>query len=236
MKLTLLLSTLSLIALSSCSNFQGTNANNTSRAQFLDEVWVAPDMRGKAPAQMFTSIYFAPVAVARLKEQGWWASQNSKTQIQLEADAQKLARYMHSSLVSASINHPLARLRVVNRPGPETIVFKSAITELVPAKAFWNTAATAAGFAVPGAGLLGLAGKGAIGIEGLLSDGGTGRILAVFRDRETDQAALMNVASYSWYRGSETNIDEMARKTAEILNTSADKVVNRSAPIKLVSF
>ena len=236
MKLTLILSALGLIALSSCSTFQGANVNNTSRAQFLDEVWVTPNMRGKAPAQMYDSIYFAPVGVARLRAQSWWAAQSAKTQGQLQADAEKLARYMHNSFVTASRNHPWARLRVVNQPGPGTLVFESAITELQPSKAFWNTAATAAGFAVPGAGLLGMAGKGAIGIEGRLSDGGNRRILAAFRHRETDQTALLNVASYSWYSGSEANIDEIAKKTAEILNTSSDKVVNRSAPIKLAAF
>jgi hypothetical protein len=237
MKPTLILSTLCLIVLTSCSTFQGGGSgNNTSRAQFLDEVWGAPEMRGKAPSQRYTSIYFAPVGVARLREQSWWASQSSKTQGQLQADAQKLARYMHNSFVTASRNHPWARLRVVDRPGPETLVFESAITELVPAKAFWNTAATAAGFAVPGVGLLSMAGKGAIGIEGRLSDGGTGRVFAAFRHRETDKMALLNLAAYSWYSGSEASIDEIAKKTAEILNTSSDKVVNRSAPIKLAAF
>lgn len=48
--------------------------------------------------------------------------------------------------------------------------------------------------------------------------------------------ALLNLAAYSWYSGSEASIDEIAKKTAEILNTSSDKVVNRSAPIKLAAF
>jgi hypothetical protein len=237
-KITTTLATLGLLVLTGCStlNFMGPGASNTSRAQFLDEVWVAPSVRGRAASDLFTSVYVAPVSVERLKAQDWWRSQGAKTQSEIQVDAIRLGLYLNDALENAVRAQPGTRLRLVNLPGPGTLIVETAITELVPAKAFWNTAASAAGFVVPGAGLLGMAGKGAITIEGRLRDGGTGAVLATFRDRETDQAALLNLASYTWYHGSQRNIDEFAGKTAEVLNAPADRVVKSSLPIKLTAF
>lgn len=227
-----------LLILTGCStlSFMGLGASNTSRAQFLDEVWVAPEMRGRAASDRFTTVYVAPVSVARLKAQDWWRSQGAKTKSEIQVDAIRLGLYLNDALENAIRAQPGARLRLVNLPGPGTLIVETAITELVPAKAFWNSAASAAGFVVPGAGLLGMAGKGAITIEGRLRDGGTGAVLATFRDRETDQAALLNLASYTWYHGSQRNIDEFAGKTAEVLNAPADRVVKNSLPLKLTAF
>ena len=36
----------SLAALGACSSLNGPKGNNTSRAQFLDEVWVSPEVKG----------------------------------------------------------------------------------------------------------------------------------------------------------------------------------------------
>lgn len=231
-----LTATVGLFTFASCSTSSGPKGSNASRAQFLDEVWVAPQMRGQAWPAHFNSVYFAPVATGRLKAQGWWAAQGTKTRSQMDADAHRLARYTRNALVTAALNDPSRRLQVVGHPGPGTLIVEVAITELLPAKAFWNAAASAAGFVVPGAGLLSAAGSGAIGFEGRLRDGGTGQTLASFRDRETDKMAFINVDSYTWYAGSEANIDELSKKAAQVLNAPAGAVVSGAAPIKLMAF
>jgi hypothetical protein len=226
----------SLAALGACSNFSKPSGNNISRAQFLDEVWVSADVKGKAVSEVFSSVYFTPVATGRLKSQGWWASQTPIKQQQLETDARKLARHMNQSLENAARNDTQRRLTVAGQPGPGTLIVDMAITELVPAKAYWNAAATTAGFIVPGAGLLGAAGSGSIGIEGRLRDGNTGAIIATFRHHMSDKIAVINIDSYTWYSGSEANLNEIAVKTARVLNSSADTVVNRASPIKLAAY
>ena len=223
------------LLLSSCAT-SDHRAPNTSRAQFLDEVWVAPELEGKALVDRYTKVYFAPVNVGQLKKQGWWASQNIRTAVHLEADALMLANYMHAALEKAAKNYPAQRLEVVGLPGPDTVVVESAITELVPTKAFWDAAATAAGFAVQGVGMLSTFGKGVIGIEGRLRDGETGAVIATFRERDTDQFAVLNLAAYTWYHGSEANIDDLAKKAALLLNTPTGTVVKNSSPFRLVAF
>lgn len=223
------------IAFVSCAA-PGGGGSNRSRAKFLDQVWVAPAMRGKAVSEVYSQVYFAPVRVSHLSNQPWWESQNARTQEHLASDARNLANYTHNALRRAASNYPAKRLQVVGSPGPGTLMVESAIVELVPAKAFWNSAASAAGFVVPGAGLLGTLGKGAITLEGRLRDGATGHVIATFRDRSTDQTAVVNVDAYTWYRGSEKNIDDLAMKTAEVLNTPKGHVVRSSDPIKLIAY
>ena len=48
--------------------------------------------------------------------------------------------------------------------------------------------------------------------------------------------AIVNVDSYTWYHGSEANIDDLAAKTAEVLNTPKSNVVKSSDPIKLIAY
>lgn len=226
----------SLAVLSACSNFNGPKGNNTSRAQFLDEVWVSPSVKGKTISQQFTKVYFSPVGTGRLKQQGWWAAQSSIKQQQLATDVRKLSSRMNGFLASAARNDSGRRLQVVSQPGPDTVIVDLAITELVPAKAYWNAAATAAGFVVPGAGLLSAAGSGSIAIEGRVRDGNTGTVIASFRDRMSDKMAVVNLDSYSWYAGSEKNLQETAVNIARVLNSSSDTVVTQSSPVTLVAY
>lgn len=225
----------SIALLGSCTSLNAPKGDNSSRAQFLDEVWVSPKVRGKASHELFTKVYLAPVTTGNLQKQGWWSSQNAIKQDQLAADSRKLAGSFHQSLVTAARNDPSRRLTVVNQPGPGTLTVEMAITELVPAKAYWNAAATTAGFVIPGAGLLGAAGAGSIAIEGRMRDGNNNQVIATFRDQMTDKMAVVNVDSYSWYGGSQANLKEIAAKTARVLNADAGEVVTQSSPIKMVA-
>ena len=227
---------LGLAALGACSSLNSPSGNNTTRAQFLDEVWVSPNVRGKAAYELFSKVYFAPVSTAHLSKQGWWESQTPLKKRELEMDARKLAVHARKALENAVRNDPERRLTVAGQPGSDTLIVEMAITELVPAKAYWNAAATTAGFVVPGAGLLGAAGSGSITIEGRMRDGNTGAEIVNFRDHMKDKMALVNIDSYSWYGGSEANLDETALKIARVLNAAPGTVVSQSSRIKLIAY
>jgi hypothetical protein len=222
--------------LSACSPMGERTANNPTGAQFLDQVYVAPEYRGKTVSQEFSKVYFAPVVTGNLSRQGWWTSQSSVTQRQLEADARKLATSFRRELYTAATNESGRRLTVVNQPGPGTLIIETAITELIPAKAYWNAAATAAGFVVPGAGLLSAAGSGSITVEGRVRDGNNGNHVASFRDTMKDKMALVNIDSYSWYGGSEANLKEMAANIARVINAKPGTMVNQPSRIKMITY
>lgn len=226
----------SLAALSACAPMGERTARNPTGAQFLDQVYVAPEYRGKSPSQQFSKVYFAPVSVGNLSRQGWWTSQSAITQRQLEADARKLAGNFRRSLANSAYYAPDRKLTVVKQPGPDTMIIETAITELVPAKAYWNAAATAAGFVVPGAGLLSAAGSGTITVEGRVRDGNNGKLVANFRDTMKDKMALVNIDSYSWYGGSEANLQEMAANIAKAINAKPGTMINQPSRVKLITY
>ena len=226
----------SLAALSACSPMGEPSARNPTKAQFLDEVWVQPAYRGKSISQQFSKVYFAPVITANLGRQDWWTSQSAITQRQLESDARRLAANFRQSLINAARSAPGRRLTVVSQPGPDTVTIETAITHLVPAKAYWNSAATAAGFVVPGAGLLSAAGAGSITVEGRLTDGNNGAKIATFRDQMKDKMAVVNIDSYKWYGGSEANLEETAVNIASAINAPPGKIISQPSQIKLITY
>lgn len=220
----------------SCVPMGEPSASNPTKAQFLDEVWVQPAYRGQTVSSKFSKVYFAPVITANLKRQGWWESQSAISQRQLETDARKLAADFQVAMVNSARNAPGRRLMVVNQPGPDTLIIETAITELIPAKAYWNAAATTAGFVVPGAGLLSAAGSGSLTVEGRLTDGNNGAKIATFRDHMKDKIAAINVNSYKWYGGSEANLKETAVNIASALNASPGKIINQPSPVTLIAY
>jgi hypothetical protein len=225
----------SLAALSACSPMGERSARNPTGAQFLDQVYVAPEYRGKPVSQEFSKVYFAPVSVGNLSRQGWWKSQSAVTQRQLESDARKLAKNFRQAMANAAHGVSGRQLTVVKEPGPDTMIIETAITELVPAKAYWNAAATAAGFVVPGAGLLSAAGSGSITIEGRVRDGGNGKLVASFRDTMKDKMAVVNVNSFTWYGGSEANLNETAANIAHVINAKPGTIISQPSPITLIA-
>jgi hypothetical protein len=116
------------------------------------------------------------------------------------------------------------------------MIIETAITELIPAKAYWNAAATAAGFVIPGAGLLSAAGSGTITIEGRVRDGDNGNLVASFRDTMKDKMAFVNIDSYSWYGGSQANLEETAANIARVINAKPGTMVSQPSQIKLIAY
>jgi hypothetical protein len=226
----------SLAALAACAPMGERTGSNPTGAQFLDQVYVSPEYRGKTVSQEFSKVYFAPVVTGNLSRQGWWNSQSSVTQQKLETDARKLATSFRRELYTAAMNDSGRRLSVVNQPGPGTLIIETAITELIPAKAYWNAGATAAGFVIPGAGLLSAAGSGSITVEGRVRDGNNGNYIASFRDTMKDKMALVNIDSYSWYGGSEANLKETAVNIARVINAKPGTMVNQPSRLKLITY
>jgi hypothetical protein len=233
---------LALAALTSCqifeakpaadSGFNRTTAPQVSRAAFLQQIWVDDAYRGMPIKDHFSAVYVAPVNTHYMEHQSWWQQQSTR-QAELQKDAERFAQRMQSQFKQAIANYPNSTIKLANTPGPGVLVLEFALIELVPSKAFWNIGAGAAGFIVPGASLLSLAGAGSIAIEGRARDGANHQIIATFKDRRNDKTAPINIGSYTWYHGAETNVSDWAAEFAELLNTPPSHVVKRPSPVTL---
>lgn len=210
-----------------------TTATKNTRAAFLQEVWISPAYQGTPVGQKFKSVYFAPVNTQYMARQTWWQAQTPLRQSDLAQDTKKIATQLRHEFISAVANHPAHKMKLALTPGPDTLVIELALVELVPSKAFWNAASTAAGFAVPGAGYLSMAGRGSIAIEGRARNGADNSIIATFKDRRTDKVAPVNLGKYTWYHGAGQNISDWAAEFASLLNTAPDQTIQRTGRVTL---
>lgn len=216
------------------SGFNHSTAKTQTRAAFLQKTWVAQPYRGKPIKDHFTSVYIAPVNTGFMEKQSWWQQQTGVRKAELASDIRKFAEGMRNQFNQSIANYPGKSIQLANGPGNGVLVIELALVELVPSNAYWNAGASAAGFVVPGAGLLSAAGAGSIAIEGRIKDGTTNQVIATFKDRRKDKVAPVNIGSYTWYHGAEGNIADWAAEFAELLNTTPDHVVKRPSPVTLM--
>lgn len=216
------------------SGFNRSTAQTKTRAAFLQQTWVARPYRGKAVREHFSSVYIAPVNTRYMEKQSWWQQQTNARQADLAKDTQDFAQRMRKQFVEDIANYPGKEIQIASAPGKGVLVIELALVELVPSNAYWNAGATAAGFVIPGAGLLSAAGRGTIAIEGRARDGANNNVIATFKDRRGDKVAPVNIGSYTWYHGAEGNISDWAAEFAELLNTPPSHVVQRPSPVTLM--
>ncbi|MEK7952420.1 DUF3313 family protein [Luteolibacter soli] len=215
--------------LASCGSSGG---NSSGRGAFLDKTTATPEFQRTDVQQRYSSVYVAPVDISRLAKQDWWQNQNARMKSDVLAkDARKLGKKLEDSLKREILAYPGNRLSIASHPGPKTLTIETAITELVPSKAYWNAGATAAGFVVPGAGLLSAAGSGSIAVAGRAKD--SNGTVATFSDRRSDPLSPINMRGYQWYGGAEKNIEIWAKKGSEFLHAPPGSTVKRASSVTL---
>ena len=89
-----------------------------------------------------------------MSRQTWWQQQTGARKAELAGDTQAFALRMQKQFKQSIANYPGKSIHLANSPGPGVLVIEMALVELVPSNAYWNAGATAAGFVIPGAGLL----------------------------------------------------------------------------------
>jgi hypothetical protein len=125
---------------------------------------------------------------------------------------------------------------IVDAPTSDSIAWEIAIVELEPSAAAVNVAATAAGFFVPGTGLIKQFTKGSVAVEAILRDGNDGSVLAEFRDRESDKAAIITLKDFQRYSHTRSALDEWAQQFAELSTTPSSVQVEEGLPIEISPF
>jgi hypothetical protein len=184
----------------------------------------------KMDREKFTEIYVAPVNTEYLRQSSWWKELNL---IEIEEDIDELAGEFRSTIRRAFFNDPRRRLRVVNRPGPNTLIMEIAIVELIPNKAGFELLMTAAG---PASGVAGatlgagvaktIGSKSTIAIEARLRDGEDGGIVAMFADREQEKGSIISIRNFTWYGQVKVITKEWADQFVKIANKSPNDIIS----------
>ena len=166
-----------------------------------------------------------------------------------DTDDKYAADYFRNSFIEAFNSMPENRFKVVNNRGYGTLMLDVAIVEIVPTKVSMNSVSGALMF-VPFGGILMSAAfslislpikavlggvfesgfKSYIAFEAVLKDAMTGKVLASYSDRETQQAALFSFKDYTYFAHIRGIIDEWAHQTVRMLNRKhGERIENSSA-------
>ncbi|MBL7661533.1 DUF3313 family protein, partial [bacterium] len=151
-------------------------------------------------------------------------------------EALEVARYLEQRFKVTLNDAAPMKLKIVENPSGDTLVLELNLVELMPTNPGVNTIGTAAGLLVPGGGLLKFAGTGSIAFEGVLRDGVTNDVVAVFKDREQDKGGPFSVKDFEEYGHVRSIIDEWAMQYALLATKPLGTEVADSLPIALLPY
>jgi hypothetical protein len=205
---------------------------NRARAPF-NRMWVDPAFSSAD----YNSILVAPVNTENVLEASTWAKTNIR-QFKVEEDLAEIATEFRDRVIHAFEKSKHNRFAIVDVPNDDTMILELAITELVPGKAFLGTIGLAAWAAPPAVGvpagvLASFAQAGWIAIEGRVRDPKTGKVMAMFADREQSKTRVLDVQALTWYGHAHESIRDWAHQMVLIANTPRDVTVEDSSFFRL---
>lgn len=211
--------------------------SNDEKGPFQRTYW-----NKKFDRKNYTEVMIAPVNTDYVAAQNFWEKANIASGVpdQHKKDLAAMAEYTRSSFVRAADDDPKHRFKVVNTPGPKTLILELAITQLVPSKAALNaigyvtwvpTVVTVAGSTATKSEDTG---KGVIAIEGRVRDGATGEIIGMFADRERPKLAIVDIKSLSWWAPLKSIIDEWSAQLIDVANSPPGAIVKDSPSFELL--
>jgi hypothetical protein len=205
--------------------------------------WVFDKEKFQELKSIYDKIVIQPVNThfAELKIKNRYKNEDDAID-QIEA-IQEIARYMREKFIAALQNAVVEQEPIpsalkphvfpVDVPGPNTFELELAIVEIVPTDPVINTIGAAAGFFVPGGGLIRYAGTGSIAIEAIMRDSVTKEVYIMFKDRESDKAAPATIKDFQKYAHIRAIVDDWAEQFAELADSNSSHKVKDSLPFTL---
>ncbi|MFA5203701.1 MAG: DUF3313 domain-containing protein [Lentisphaeria bacterium] len=199
--------------------------------------WIAPNVNWGR----YHKVIVAPVNIDHLIRQSWWERQSYVEKLGFyQGDCRRIADYLGKVFRDELAADPQHRCQVTEVPGPDTLRLELALVELVPTKAVMNSIEEVTKMAMPmlistAMGPLSELNAGSIAIEAKLVDSRTGRVLAMFADREKAEMAAFDLAGFTPYGQSELIVRNWGREFIRIINAHM-KPVTRRLPFTLITF
>lgn len=196
--------------------------------------WVAPDH----DRERYTKVLIAPVDIDHQLEISRWNKLSTASFFGLEDDVGRLAIRLREKIEEAFRNDPKHRFEVVTEPDSETLVVEIALVAVVPNKSVLALGALAAMAApvpisIPLGTFASRAEHGYVAIEGRVRDGGSGKVVAMFADRESSKTRVLDLQSIHWYGHTFEIFDEWATQLVEVANRPMDPGIPDPTPFTL---
>jgi hypothetical protein len=185
-------------------------------------------------------LYVAPVDTGHVLEESLWQRINIR-QWQVQDDVADVAAELRASLMTAFREDPQHHFQVVERPDEidgDTAILELGLVELVPNKVVLGVIGLAAWGApleigIPVATATAFIAHGSIAMEARVRDAGSGRVVAMFADRETGALRIIDLRSLTWYGNAHEVIRDWAKAFVELANSPSPQ---RAKPSPLFSF
>lgn len=226
-----------ILATSGCSVFK---ASPTDLSGFLPKGELLVEARERAPfhgywvfepnqyyaiRQTKRKVHVAPVDITYV-EKLYRASSGSEKKKQARIqESQELARYFAERIRLALQNRQEINVVFVDQPGEGVLSINLALVQVVPTNPGVNFVGTAAGFLVPGGGLIKFAGEGSVAMEGFVSEHTPEALYEQYKDREGQKSSPFSFKDYQRYAHIRVAIDEWSEQIAELLSTPPDHQV-----------
>ena len=219
------------------------------RAGFIPNSLVLKEDRSKSPfhgswfvdkeyfykrKEQTNKIQVMPVRTDFLAKKGWWSKLNSGSMESYASEVRQLADLFHSELVKDLKAMSSTKWEIVDQADDETLILEFALVEVVATKAHLNAVGTAAGFLVPGGGLISQTAGGSVAFEAKVFDGKNGELLLAFADRETDTLSLISLKDFQYYAHARKSVMDWSHQFAELVNTGADHKIKDSSGVTII--
>ena len=199
--------------------------------------WITEDAsRYQELKTSLKEVYIEPVNTSILKAELEKEITDPDEQQARIDEVEELARYFRNKIALVLNDTPHKNFKLIETPGKNTIRLALALVEVEPTNPSINALGTAAGFFVPGGGLVKIAAKGGVAIEGFIDETNKQTLLEQFKDKESDKAAPFTVKDFQKYAHIRSSIDDWSMQLAEILNQPVGHKVKDSLPFELAIF
>jgi hypothetical protein len=191
----------------------------------FNRIYINPKFTNKN----FSEIYVAPVNTDYVMAENIWekATVANFSKDDVKKNIGLLADYQRNAFIKACQTDPKKKFRIVDRPGPNTLILEMAIVQLVPSKVelqalglvpvgFFGVAATGVELGASAATDSEDQGKGVIAMEARTRDGQTGEIVSMFADREHPPTAIIDIKALFWWEPAKPICDGWARQFVQL--------------------
>lgn len=199
----------------------------------FNKVWIFDKLEYQQIKKEYSSIVILPVRTDILEKEIKERDYSKRTEQQRMDEAREIAVFLQESLKIMIEDYESHPLKIVSKSGPKTFVLEIALVELEPTSPVVKFLGTAAGFFVPGGGLIKSLGNGSVAIEGVLRDSVSGQSFMQFKDREIDKSSLFTFKDFQEYEHVREAVSDWAMQYAELSATSLDHEVSDSLPFSL---
>ncbi len=168
----------------------------------------------------------AEIAISKIKKR----KLPSFIEEELISDVKELSIYFLAKIKAAFTATKYKKYELVDTPDSQTFIWQIALVEVSPNSPELSVLSTITSFFIPGTGTLRVFGSGSVAMEGIVRDGSTGEVLALFKDRRVDKTAPVSVRDYQRYAHTRTNLDDWADNFAELAGTPSTHKVEEDLP------